>query len=44
MSRIPTADYLTMARSMKYGDLVKKLLRRWNKGSLGAGLLLYLYS
>ncbi len=44
MSETPTADYLAMARSMRYSDLVKKLIRKWNNGSLGAGLILYLWS
>ena len=38
-----TEDYLRMARSMEYSDAVKKLLKRWSAGSLGAGILLYLY-
>ncbi len=41
MSEKHTEDYLAMARSMKYSDLVKKLLKKWNNGSLGAGLFLF---
>lgn len=44
MSETPTEDYLAMARSMRYVDLVKKFIKRWDRGSLGAGLILYLWS
>lgn len=44
MSKQPTADYLAMARSMRYSDLVKKILLRWKSGSLGAGIILFLYA